>query len=93
MTQFDYVKPIRIYVPSFGEWGFFVGSNFKIDEVWIDTVNKEDIDLKYLNDEVLKNMENFSSDIKKNYEGERVNSSTNPILYREYIKEYNEVGF
>lgn len=92
-SELKYSKPLRIYVPSFGEWGFFVASNIELEQIWLDEINTEGLDLRYVNNDILKNMENFSPDIQKKYSGERINQNTDPILYREYIREYREIGF
>jgi len=52
------VKPYHVYVPSFGDWGFFIISNkpYKIP-----TVNEKDFD--FLNNDIIQNMFVFPKDM------------------------------
>lgn len=53
------VKPYHIYVPSFGDWGYFLISNKKLK-----LGNVENIEHKYMDTEAMENMFIFPSDMK-----------------------------
>ncbi len=54
------VEPYHVYVPSFGDWGFFVISNSKFQ-----IPNIEKNNFKYLNNDLLKDMFVFPKDMPK----------------------------
>ena len=70
----------HLNVPSFGDWGFTLGSKRQL--------SKEDInitvDTKYLNNEVAKGMFYFSEDERLDMDLVETNTLTNPILIQYY---------
>ncbi|MCB9438574.1 MAG: polyamine aminopropyltransferase [Anaerolineales bacterium] len=72
--------PLRTYVPSFGEWGFVIGSQTPISELSI----PDGLDLRYLTPSVLANAQTFDPDTDK-IEAD-VNTLDIPILVQYYLK-------
>lgn len=72
--------PLRAYVPSFGEWGFVIGSKTPIGALSI----PDDLDLRYLTPSVLADAQTFAPDTDK-IETE-VNTLDIPILVQYYLK-------
>lgn len=58
---FNYTYPYHIYVPSFGDWGFILGSNIKFD------INKIEIkvDTKFIDNEIIKNAFKLEKDVQR----------------------------
>jgi spermidine synthase len=75
-----YVKAYHTYVPSFGEWGFVLGSNFPIN---LETL-KPMKGLKYLNEDILKRMPIFAPDISE------VDVEVNKLSTHRLIEYYDE---
>ncbi len=71
-----YTIPYHTYIPSFGEWGFVLATHQKMGMKPIDSK----LSLKYLTDQVLKQMQLFPLDIAKvEVEGNRL--STHKLIY------------
>ncbi len=71
-----YTLPYHTYIPSFGEWGFVLATHQKMDMKPIDST----LELQYLTDQVLKQMQLFPSDIAKvEVDGNRL--STHKLIY------------
>jgi spermidine synthase len=70
--------PLRTYVPSFGEWGFVIGSPIKPRSLSI----PEELTLRYLTPEVLQAAQTFDPDVAE--VPAEVNTLNNPILLRYY---------
>ncbi|MEA3455045.1 MAG: polyamine aminopropyltransferase [Campylobacterota bacterium] len=68
--------PYHTYIPSFGEWGFIIGSKISIKMKPIDPR----IDLRYLNNAVIKKMRLFPLDIAK-VEVESNRLSAHKLIY------------
>jgi len=76
---FKYSKPYHSYVPSFGDWGFILGSNIQIHEDKI----KLSIPTKFLDNETIKNLFSIPKDIKR----ENIKPSTlnKPEILKYYL--------
>jgi spermidine synthase len=72
------VVPLRAHVPSFGEWGFVVGSVTGEPRIGV----PENITLRYLNPAVLATAQVFDPDTDRIEGG--INTLDNPILPRFY---------
>ena len=74
-----YTLPYHIYVPSFGEWGFILGSKSKVK------LNPKLLpqDLKYLNGATLESMKIFPKDMSK------IEVEPNTITQHKLIDYYN----
>ena len=68
--------PYHTYIPSFGEWGFIIGSKISIKMKPIDPK----MNLRYLDNQVIKKMQLFPSDIAK-VEVESNRLSTHKLIY------------
>jgi spermidine synthase len=82
-----HVKAYHTYVPSFGEWGFVLGSNFPIDF----EKEKPMEGLKYLNMDVMKRMPLFAPDIAElKVEGNKLSTHRLIEYYDEGWKKWYE---
>jgi spermidine synthase len=70
--------PLRLHVPSFGEWGFVIGSRHSLPELRV----PEGIPLRYLTADVLQATRLFDPDTER--VPAEVNTLDNPILPRVY---------
>jgi spermidine synthase len=75
-----YATPLRTYVPSFGEWGFVIGTPLQTPAVEV----PEGIELRYLNADVLATAMVFDPDIDEVETG--VNTLDDPILVAAYVR-------
>ena len=77
------IKPYHAYIPSFGEWGYFLGAkeNFGIS-------NKLIKGLKFINTDVLSNMFIFPPDMSR--VKTEVNKLNNQILVRYFEDEWSQ---
>lgn len=80
-----YAVPMHTYIPTFGDWGWVMGSEFpeeivntRLQERW------PDIQLKFLNPQVLKALFVFSPADKLDLQTLEVNSFLKPVIYRYY---------
>jgi spermidine synthase len=73
-----YTMPLRTYVPSFGEWGFVIGTPLQTPSLEV----PEGIELRYLNADVLAAAMVFDPDIDEVETG--VNTLDDPILVAAY---------
>ena len=80
------VLPIRTHVPSFGEWGFVLGTLVQPPTISV----PEDIDLKYLNEDVLKSATMFDPDTDRI--PSQINTLNTPILPRIYERSWSQWG-
>lgn len=76
--------PLRTYVPSFGEWGFVIGTPEKPPEVSVD----ESLPLRYLTPGVLQAALVFDPDIAQVETA--VNTLDNPVLVQAYEKGWRQ---
>ncbi|MCX7822307.1 MAG: polyamine aminopropyltransferase [Syntrophobacterales bacterium] len=79
--------PIHAYIPTFGDWGWVIGSEFpveifrsRLEKVWTEA----SLPLKFLNLEVLKTLFVFSPADRIDFQAVEVNSFFKPVLYRYY---------
>jgi len=77
-TQFDYVIPYHVQVPSFGEWGFNMASKQNL------TRSELKVDTKYLNSENINNLFQFGKDEQINLEEIEINDMFKPSLMHYY---------
>lgn len=82
---FKYTYPYQINVPSFGNWGFILGSNHQA----LNKIFRKDIALKYLEDESYEHMLYFPKD-KRDVEV-LPNNLDQPILLEYYIDHWNSL--
>lgn len=80
------VLPLRTHVPSFGEWGFVLGTLVKPPQIAM----PEGIDLKYLTEEVLNSATLFDPDTDR--VPAQVNTLNTPILPRVYETSWRQWG-
>lgn len=71
--------PLRTYVPTFGEWGFVIGSKTPIGTLTVPT----DLTLSYLTPSVLANAQTFDPDTDRIET--QVNSLDTPVLVQYYV--------
>lgn len=72
------VLPLRTNIPSFGEWGFVLGTQVQAPQIHVPA----GIELRYLTEEVIKTLTIFDPDISR--VPAEVNTLNNPILPRTY---------
>lgn len=82
---FPWVKPYTVYVPSFGQWGFFMAGN-----IGRDGVPEVKVSTRYLTPEVIPTLFIFDGDTGKI--PAEVNTLNNQILVREYEKSWENVN-
>jgi len=82
-----HVLPLHTYVPSFGEWGFVVGTPLRTIELQI----PQEMQLRYLTPDVLRTAHIFDPDIAR-MDGLAVNTLDNPILPRTYEQDWRQWG-
>lgn len=70
--------PLRLHVPSFGEWGFVLGSPHRLPELGL----SKDVPLRYLTPDVLQGAHIFDPDTDRI--PAQVNTLNNPVLPRIY---------
>jgi spermidine synthase len=58
-ANFKNTYPYHVYVPSFGDWGFIMATNFKINPEKIEIT----VPTKFLNNQTAKNLFNFEKDL------------------------------
>lgn len=77
---FKHIYPYHAYVPSFGDWGFVMASNIKLDPKNIDIK----VPVKYLDNETAVNLFNFEKDLYvKNI---KYSSLDKPEILNYYLK-------
>lgn len=77
------IRPYHAYIPSFGEWGYFLAS--KSDLSFKGEFIKN---LKFINKDILENMFSFPADMKRLKTG--VNKLNNQILVRYFEDEWSK---
>lgn len=78
-----YTLPLHTYVPTFGEWGFIIGTPLQTTEITL-----PDFELRYLTPEVLASLQSFDPDISRLPEYDGINTLNNPILPRFYVDDW-----
>lgn len=76
--------PLHTYIPSFGDWGFVIGSKVRLPAL---QVNSE-IDLRYLTSEVLAAAQTFDPDTE--YIQTEINTLDNPALPGAYERGWRQ---
>jgi len=79
-TGFVQVAPYHVNVPSFGEWGFIIGSREKRD---INNISLN-IETRYLSEKTLSRLWQFEKDLS--YVGVQVSTIDNPKILEAYLK-------
>ncbi len=82
---FPWVKPYTVYVPSFGQWGFFMAGNVPRQEI-----PTPSLPMKYLTNEIIPTLFVFDKDTSR-IESE-VNTLNNQILVGQYKKSWEQVN-
>lgn len=82
------VYPYHVNVPSFGEWGFVMGSKRPI--AWEDTPWNLDAETDFLTPERLGTLFVFGKDIQRGSVKVESNHLLNPILYRYYKQGWHQ---
>ncbi len=77
---FIQIAPYHVHVPSFGEWGFIIGSRKKQD---INNISLN-IETRYLSEQSLPRVWQFEKDIS--YVGMQVSTIDNPEILQAYLK-------
>jgi spermidine synthase len=77
------IIPLHTYVPTFGEWGFVIGTSRTIESLSLPA-----FPLRYLNADVLSVIQIFDPDIADSPDYKRVNTLDNPILPRFYEEDW-----
>jgi spermidine synthase len=86
-----FTYPYHANIPSFGDWGFVIGSQFELDANNIDL--KDGLELRYLDNRIASSLFLIPDDLaKENIEEVQVNSIFNPVLQIIYEKDYKEWG-
>ncbi len=78
--------PLRTHVPSFGEWGFVMGTLVKPPEISL----PEGIELKFLTEDVLNSATQFDPDTERI--PAQINTLNTPILPRVYELSWRQWG-
>lgn len=89
------VYPYHLQVPSFGDWGFNLAIKSSANNIKNDiykSIDFSNIEMKYLNEDVLPALFSFSEDEKTDMSKLDVNSLSNPKLinyYQEAVEKWN----
>jgi spermidine synthase len=78
------IIPLHTYVPTFGEWGFIIGTILNPPEITL-----PDFDLRYLTADVLQSLQYFDPDISRLPEYDGINTLNSPILPRFYADDWH----
>ncbi len=76
---FKYTKPYHSYVPSFGDWGFILGANKKIDESSIEI----NVPVKYIDKGIIMDLFYIPKDVRR--ENIQVSTLNNPQVLHYYL--------
>ncbi|MEM6699996.1 MAG: polyamine aminopropyltransferase, partial [Bacteroidota bacterium] len=82
-SQFDYVYPYHVYVPSFGDWGFAIAANRLLD---VENF-KLDVPTRFVNAESVARMFYFEQDLEAE-EYFEPNELDRPTLLEYYLKDW-----
>ncbi|WP_299800920.1 polyamine aminopropyltransferase [uncultured Maribacter sp.] len=83
---FNHVKPYHAYIPSFGDWGFVIASDVKIEEGNIKSSLPKD--LKFLTENQFQMAFQFPKDIT--IKETEVNTLDSPIILNYFIDDWNK---
>jgi len=84
-AEFGEVLPYHTYVPSFGDWGFWVAA----PKLNIDNIGS-DIPTQYLDDTILPSMFYFQKDLR--VDTVKVNTLDHPLLLEYYMEGWRKWG-
>ncbi|NDV65754.1 polyamine aminopropyltransferase [Bacteroides sp. 224] len=80
--EFEYVIPYHVNVPSFGDWGFNLATDIRIDA---DSLRlPPNVDYKYLNESNFSSLFRFANDEKVDLEKIKINTLFKPVLIGYY---------
>lgn len=79
-----FALPLRTHVPSFGEWGFVIGTIYRPPALAV----PEGLTLRYLTPDVLAQAQSFDPDIAEIPTG--INTLDNPLLSRVYERGWQQ---
>lgn len=83
---YKYVKPYHSYIPSFGDWGFVIASDDRIEEENMKSALPTD--LKFLTDNQFQMAFQFPKDIT--IKETKVNTLDSPIILNYFIDDWNK---
>ena len=83
-SVFDHVKTYHTVVPSFGDWGFTLASNYPID---ITKHRKVSADMKFLTESEYAHSFRLPKDLK--IQTTKINTLDNPIILDYFLDEWN----
>lgn len=76
--------PLHTHVPTFGEWGFIIGTPLTLQEITLPT----DLDFRYLTAEAFASAQYFDPDLAYSDAYDDINTLDNPILPRYYEQDW-----
>ena len=83
---FPNVNPYHTYIPSFGDWGFVVGSNRELD---FDRLNQPiDFYTKYLTPEAMQESLQWPKDIP--IKSTSINTMDNPVILQYFLEDWEK---
>ncbi len=85
-TVYENVQPIHCYIPSFGDWGFVMGS--KRDLVRTDLSQLDKIHTKFLTDKVMANSFGLPKDV--DIIDTKINTLDNPIILQYFLEDWEK---
>ncbi len=88
---FPCVVPYRVYIPTFGEWGFNIASRMMINRSVFENMTVEDIDFRFFSRETFIKSQHFPDDCSKL--STEINTFNKPVLYTYYLKGWKNMDF
>ena len=85
---FNSTLPYKVYVPSFGEWGFIMAS--KKDEIHLDQPRLS-ADLRFIDESYFRTFDIFSKDVMSKRNQVEVNQIDHPTLHHYYEEEFGKL--
>ncbi|GAB5490970.1 MAG: polyamine aminopropyltransferase [Phototrophicaceae bacterium] len=82
-AEFD-TLPLHTHVPTFGEWGFIIGTPLATPSIDLPST----LELRYLTAEVFASAQYFDPDLAYSDEFDNINTLDNPILPRFYEQDW-----
>ena len=83
-TDFEYIYPYQVSVPSFGTWGFMMASKTKLTPA----INRSEIERKFVDSELLEHIFFFPSDIKQTREEAELSTLDRPTILEYYLEHW-----
>ncbi len=87
-TSFKTVIPYHVFIPTFGDWGFNMATDRKID---VSKMKTEKIDFRFFSHQAFLNSLYFPPDSAE--VDVAINTFNRPLLYRLYIKGWKNVDY